>query len=105
MTIDEILEAASVIPVLEIPSLDKAAPLAKALAKSGLRVVELTLRTPCALDAIKEMRDAASDLIVGMGTIRTSADIENAINAGAAFLVSPGASSTLLKALAESIEL
>ena len=102
MTIDEILEAASVIPVLEIPSLDKAAPLAKALAKGGLRVVELTLRTPCALDAIKEMRDAASDLIVGMGTIRTSADIENAINAGAAFLVSPGASSTLLKALADS---
>ncbi|NNL89770.1 MAG: keto-deoxy-phosphogluconate aldolase, partial [Marinicaulis sp.] len=63
------LRAATVIPVLEIPSLDKAAPLAKALSAGGLRVIELTLRTPCALDAVKVMRDAASELIVGMGTI------------------------------------
>ena len=101
MTIDEILAAATVIPVLEIPSLEKAAPLAEALAKGGLRVIELTLRTPCALDAVKVMQDAAPDLIVGMGTIRTQDDIANSVDAGAAFLVSPGASETLLDALAK----
>lgn len=102
MTIDEILNAASVIPVLEIPTLDKAAPLAEALAKGGLRVIELTLRTSCALDAVKAMQDAAPDLIVGMGTIRTGDDIRQSVDAGAAFLVSPGTSASLLEALSTS---
>ncbi len=102
MIIDDILEAASVIPVLEVPSLEKAAPLAEALAKGGLRVIELTLRTACALDAVKVMQDVAPDLIVGMGTIRTSDDVTKSIDAGATFLVSPGASPALLDALTKS---
>lgn len=102
MIINEVLEAASVIPVLEIPSLDRAAPLAKALAKGGMRVIELTLRTPCALDAIKVMQDAAPDLIIGMGTIRTADDVAKSVDAGVAFLVSPGANPALLEALAKS---
>ena len=102
MTIDEIIKAATVIPVLEVSELDKAAPLARALAAGGLRVVELTLRTDCALDALKVMQDAAPDLIVGMGTVRTGDDIEQSLAADAAFLVSPGASPSLLKALADS---
>jgi len=102
MNIDEIMDAASVIPVLEVPSIDKAAPLAEALAAGGLRVIELTLRTDCALAAISVMQNAAPELIVGMGTIRTRDDVCQSIDAGAAFLVSPGASSALLEAIARS---
>lgn len=102
MTIDKILAASTVIPVLEVTSLDKAAPLAKALAAGGLRVVELTLRTDCALAAVAAMKAAAPNLMVGMGTVRTSDDISASLEAGADFLVSPGASAALLDALAAS---
>ena len=102
MRIDDILEAASVIPVLEVAEIKDAAPLAKALAAGGLKVVELTLRTACALDAVKAMQDAAPELIVGMGTVRTESDVGKSLAGGAAFLVSPGASPALLKALADS---
>lgn len=102
MLINEILERAVVIPVLEVEELASAEPLAKALHKGGLKVVELTLRTPCALNAIRVMKDAAPDLIVGMGTIRSGEDIERSLAAGAEFLVSPGASTNLLAALASA---
>lgn len=102
MQIDAIIERASVIPVLEVETLASAAPLARALRKGGLSVIELTLRTPCALDAVKAMKDAAPDLIVGMGTIRTQKDIERALAAGAEFLVSPGAPPDLLAAFSEA---
>jgi 2-dehydro-3-deoxyphosphogluconate aldolase / (4S)-4-hydroxy-2-oxoglutarate aldolase len=102
MTIDEILGQASVIPVLEIFALESAPPLARALAEGGLKVVELTLRTDCALDAVNLMKDAAPSLIIGMGTIRTQSDIKRSRDAGAEFLVSPGASSVLLDALVAS---
>jgi 2-dehydro-3-deoxyphosphogluconate aldolase / (4S)-4-hydroxy-2-oxoglutarate aldolase len=102
MQVKDIMQAASVIPVLEVAALKDAAPLARALAAGGLRVVELTLRTGCALDALNAMQDAAPELIVGMGTVRTAADVSASIASGAAFLVSPGASVDLLKALADS---
>jgi 2-dehydro-3-deoxyphosphogluconate aldolase/(4S)-4-hydroxy-2-oxoglutarate aldolase len=102
MKIGEILQAASVIPVLELDRLEDAAPLAMALAKGGLKVVELTLRTAAALDGILAMKRAAPSLIVGMGSIRTEKDIENSIRAGADFLVSPGAGPQLLAAMARS---
>ena len=102
MSILEIMDAASVIPVLEVASVDAAAPLAKALADGGLRVIELTLRTDCALEALGVMQREAPDLIIGMGTIRDAKDIEASVSAGAAFLVSPGAGPELLRALAAS---
>lgn len=102
MNIREILNAASVIPVLELDRLEDAAPLARALAGGGLRVAELTLRTEAALAAVREMRRAAPELIVGMGSVRVKDDIARALDAGAQFLVSPGASDRLLVALAES---
>lgn len=102
MNIDEILSAASVIPVLEVVRLEDAAPLAAALAAGGLRVVELTMRTDCALDAVAVMKDAAPSLIVGMGTIRTESDVGASLDAGAAFLVSPGAGPDLLTAISNS---
>lgn len=100
MRIDDILAAASVIPVLEVERVEDAAPLARALAAGGLGVVELTLRTAAALDALGAMKCAAPALIVGMGTIRSSDDAARSLAAGADFLVSPGASVTLLRALA-----
>ncbi|MEL6362560.1 MAG: bifunctional 4-hydroxy-2-oxoglutarate aldolase/2-dehydro-3-deoxy-phosphogluconate aldolase [Pseudomonadota bacterium] len=102
MDTDAVLAAATVIPVLEVPTLEKAAPLAEALAAGGLRVVELTLRTPCALESVAAMTQAAPDLIVGMGTIRTPEDASRSADAGAAFLVSPGASLSLLEAMYKS---
>lgn len=102
MNIRDILREASVIPVLELERLADAAPLARALAAGGLRVVELTLRTEAALDAIDAMKMAAPDLIVGMGSLRAPSDVERSLAAGAEFLVSPGASLTLLDALAMS---
>ncbi len=70
MNIDEVLKAASVIPVLKVERLEDAEPLAEALSAGGFRVVELTLRSDCALDAVKLMQDAAPDLVLGMGTVR-----------------------------------
>jgi len=102
MKIGEILKAASVIPVLELDRLEDAAPLAVALAKGGLKVVELTLRTAAALDGVSAMKRAAPSLIVGMGSIRTEKDIENSLKVGAEFLVSPGAGPQLLSAMARS---
>lgn len=102
MQIDDIMRAASVIPVLEVADLETAAPLAKALAAGGLRVVELTLRTACALDALGAMREAAPELVVGMGTVRAEEDVTRSLEAGAAFLVSPGADAGLIGALARS---
>jgi 2-dehydro-3-deoxyphosphogluconate aldolase / (4S)-4-hydroxy-2-oxoglutarate aldolase len=100
MQINEVLSKASVIPVLEVAALKDAAPLAQALAAGGLEVIELTLRTACALEALEAMKIAAPSLIIGMGTIRSAGDIEQSTAAGADFLVSPGASPSLLGALA-----
>jgi 2-dehydro-3-deoxyphosphogluconate aldolase / (4S)-4-hydroxy-2-oxoglutarate aldolase len=100
MQINEVLSKASVIPVLEVAALKDAAPLAQALAAGGLEVIELTLRTACALEALAAMKIAAPSLIVGMGTVRSAGDIEQSTAAGADFLVSPGASPSLLGALA-----
>ncbi len=102
MKIDAIMDAAGVIPVLEVLAVEHAAPLAGALAAGGLRVAELTLRTDCALDALAAMKDAAPDLIIGMGTIRTPDDVARALEAGADFLVSPGLSPKLTGAMAAS---
>lgn len=99
LSTDALLEAASVIPVIVLEARAAAAPLAMALAAGGLRVAELTLRTDAALDALKAMQDAAPELIVGMGTVRTPAQAEASRKAGAAFLVSPGLTPALGPAL------
>ncbi|MEM9286351.1 MAG: bifunctional 4-hydroxy-2-oxoglutarate aldolase/2-dehydro-3-deoxy-phosphogluconate aldolase [Pseudomonadota bacterium] len=96
MSIETLLTGTKVIPVLEVAELSQAAPLARALAAGGLKVVELTLRTDCALDAIAAMKDAAPDLTIGMGTIRRLEDVDQSVEAGAAFLVTPGFTPDLL---------
>lgn len=101
-TLSEILEAASVIPVLAVSDITSAKPLAQALAAGGLKVIELTLRTPIALDALKAMQDAEPELIIGMGTITTPAQAEASAKAGAAFLVSPGLTTELGRAMIDT---
>ena len=99
MTMQEILKAATVIPVLEVDQVHLAAPLAHALARGGLKVIELTLRTPAAIEALSAMKLAEPDLIIGMGTIFSRDDIAKSIDAGANFLVTPGADINLLNHL------
>ena len=90
MDIGEILARAPVIPVLTVAKLEHAVPLARALAAGGLVVLEVTLRTPCALAAIEAMRAAVPDAIVGVGTLTRPEDLAEAERAGAQFGVSPG---------------
>lgn len=97
-----VIDAASVIPVLAVKRMGDAAPLARALAEGGLRVIELTLRTDIALDAMKAMQDAAPDLIIGMGTIRTPQQARASAQAGAVFLVSPGLTRQLGEAMLDT---
>jgi 2-dehydro-3-deoxyphosphogluconate aldolase/(4S)-4-hydroxy-2-oxoglutarate aldolase len=91
---------APIIPVLVLDDLAHAAPLAQALVAGGLPALEVTLRTPCALDAIRAMADVPGG-IVGAGTLLTPADIRAAKAAGASFGVSPGATPRLIAASVE----
>ncbi len=96
--IQAILALAPAIPVLVIDDLDDAVPLAKALCAGGLRVLEVTFRTPAAQEAIVAMREAVPEAVVGAGTILDQRGIDAATSAGSAFLVSPGAGPKLLDA-------
>lgn len=97
MTIDAIMRTAPVIPVLVIDEIAYAAPIAEALVAGGLCVLEVTLRTPVALDVIAAMSKVAG-AIVGAGTILNTADLDAAMNAGAQFIVSPGLTEPLGRA-------
>ncbi|RKQ96240.1 bifunctional 4-hydroxy-2-oxoglutarate aldolase/2-dehydro-3-deoxy-phosphogluconate aldolase [Maricaulis maris] len=99
ITLETLVRAASVIPVLTVGDVAKAAPLARALKAGGLRVIEMTMRTPAALDVLTAMKSAEPDLIIGMGTIRTPEQVADAMAAGTDFLVSPGLSPELIPAL------
>jgi 2-dehydro-3-deoxyphosphogluconate aldolase/(4S)-4-hydroxy-2-oxoglutarate aldolase len=99
--IDAIMTAAPVIPVLVIERLEEAVPIAKALVEGGLPVLEVTLRTPVALDAIRAMQ-SVSGAIVGAGTVLDPDQFAAVEEAGAAFVVSPGLTDRLAKAAIES---
>ncbi len=94
---ERLCRLAPVIPVLVIDDASKARGLAEALVKGGLPVLEVTLRTPAALDAISEMAKVEGG-VVGAGTLLTPEDVENAVAAGAKFGVSPGATDRILDA-------
>jgi 2-dehydro-3-deoxyphosphogluconate aldolase / (4S)-4-hydroxy-2-oxoglutarate aldolase len=101
MTIDDIMRAAPVIPVLVIDDVAHARPIAEALVRGGLTVLEVTLRTPAALDVIAEMAKVEG-AIVGAGTVLNPADLDASIAAGAKFIVSPGLTEPLGKAAISS---
>ena len=90
-----------VIPVVEVEHVDDAVPLARALADAGLPVIELTLRTPAALEAIERVTSACPDVLVGAGTLLDARMVVAASVAGARFGVSPGLSHACLEAAAE----
>jgi 2-dehydro-3-deoxyphosphogluconate aldolase/(4S)-4-hydroxy-2-oxoglutarate aldolase len=91
-----------VIPVLTIERVADAVPLARALAAGGLRVIEVTLRTKAAIEAIEAVAAEVPDCIVGVGTVTRPSDIALAVAAGAKYLVSPGTPSELAAALADA---
>lgn len=95
--IAEIMRTAPVIPVIVVDEIEHAQPLARALVAGGLRVLEVTLRTPVALDAIREMAKVEG-AIVGAGTVTNEAELKAAIDAGSEFIVSPGLTEPLGKA-------
>jgi len=90
MNVREILGLSPVIPVLTITELEHAVPLARALAAGGLRVLEITMRTPVALAAIEAMRRQVPDAVVGVGTLTRAVDFAAADRVGAQFGVTPG---------------
>lgn len=93
----ELCTLAPVIPVIVVRAPDHAVPMAQALVAGGLPVLEVTLRTPCALEAIQAMADVEGG-VVGAGTLLTPADVKAAKAAGARFGVSPGATDSLVTA-------
>lgn len=102
MNTREILAASPVMPVIVIADAAKAVPLARALVAGGIRVLEVTLRTSAALAAVRAMREAVPEAIVGVGTLTRPQEIEAALGAGAMFGVSPGTTSALLEAAREA---
>jgi 2-dehydro-3-deoxyphosphogluconate aldolase/(4S)-4-hydroxy-2-oxoglutarate aldolase len=99
MTVDDLMAVQSVIPVITIDRVEDAAPLAQALAGNGLRVLEVTLRTEAALEAIREM-SKVKDAIVGAGTVLNAKDVDTAAAHGATFIVTPGLSEGAVRASA-----
>lgn len=92
--------SATVIPVLTVDRLEDAVPLARALVAGGVRVLEVTLRTPVAIEAARAMIAEVPEAVVGIGTILNGDDLARARAAGAVFGISPGATPELLKAAA-----
>ncbi|GHC40542.1 bifunctional 4-hydroxy-2-oxoglutarate aldolase/2-dehydro-3-deoxy-phosphogluconate aldolase [Streptomyces flavofungini] len=97
-----VLDLAPVVPVVVIDDPADALPLARALVAGGLPAIEVTLRTPVALDAIRVIADGVPDAVVGAGTVISAGNVEDAVDAGARFLVSPGWTPTLLAAMKAS---
>jgi 2-dehydro-3-deoxyphosphogluconate aldolase / (4S)-4-hydroxy-2-oxoglutarate aldolase len=97
-----LFKAARVVPVLTIERVEDAVPLARALVKGGVRTLEVTLRTPVAVESAKAIIAEVPDAVVGIGTILNADDLARAEALGAKFGISPGATPELLKAAAAS---
>lgn len=97
-----LLSLAPVVPVVVLSSLEHAVPVARALVAGGIPVIELTLRTPVALDAISAIASAVPEITVGAGTVTSPGLAKQAYDAGAQFLVSPGATPALLAGMRDT---
>ncbi len=98
MTSHGLLELTSVLPVVQIADADQAVPLAHALHRGGIAILEVVLRTPGSLDAIRNIRAEVPDVVVGAGTITDMAKLEAAVDAGSEFLITPGLTRSMAKA-------
>jgi 2-dehydro-3-deoxyphosphogluconate aldolase / (4S)-4-hydroxy-2-oxoglutarate aldolase len=98
MKIAEILALSPVMPVVTINDPEDAVPIAKALVRGGIRLIEITMRTSAALASMRAVADAVPEMVVGAGTVLNRADLDSCIAAGAQFAISPGATPELLAA-------
>ncbi len=98
--LDALLTLGRVIPVITLDRLEDAVPLARALVAGGVRLLEVTLRTAAGLDGAVAIMRAVPDAVVGIGTVLTPDDLRLAVDAGARFALSPGATPALLNAAA-----
>jgi 2-dehydro-3-deoxyphosphogluconate aldolase / (4S)-4-hydroxy-2-oxoglutarate aldolase len=97
-----ILDLSPVVPVVVLDDVDAAAPVARALVDGGIRVIELTLRTPVALEAIERIAAEVPEIVIGAGTVVDPEHAKAAAAAGAQFLVSPGSTPALLDAMVDT---
>jgi 2-dehydro-3-deoxyphosphogluconate aldolase/(4S)-4-hydroxy-2-oxoglutarate aldolase len=97
-----ILDISPVVPVVVIDDVDTAVPVARALVEGGIGVIELTLRTPVALEAIARIASDVPEIMVGAGTVVDWDQAQLAVDAGAQFLVSPGVTPRLLDAISDT---
>lgn len=97
--IEAVLKLAPVVPVLVIDEVATAVPLARALVAGGLKAIEVTFRTPAALESIRAIAAEVEGAVVGAGTVLTAAQVDQAADAGCRFMVSPGAAPDLLAAV------
>ncbi|GAA3434691.1 bifunctional 4-hydroxy-2-oxoglutarate aldolase/2-dehydro-3-deoxy-phosphogluconate aldolase [Kutzneria kofuensis] len=96
----ELLELSPVMPVVVLDDVEHAVPVAQALLRGGIRVIEVTLRTPVALAAIERIAASVPELVVGAGTVTAPGHAKQALDAGARFIVTPGSTDALLDAVA-----
>lgn len=99
---EQILRTAGILPVVTVDSVDQARKLADALLAGGLQAIELTLRTPVAIEALAALKKALPGIVIGAGTVLTTDQIKRSIDAGADFLVTPGTPPALADALARA---
>lgn len=97
VTSSELLELSPVLPVVVLENADDAVPVALALRAGGIGAVELTMRTPAALEAVTRVAREVPDIVVGAGTVTTPRQARQAADAGATFLVTPGCTDALLE--------
>jgi 2-dehydro-3-deoxyphosphogluconate aldolase/(4S)-4-hydroxy-2-oxoglutarate aldolase len=95
----DLLDLSPVIPVVVISDAADAVPTARALLAGGIKVIELTLRTPAALEAIERIANEVPDIVLGAGTVTAPEHAKQAADAGASFLVTPGSTDQLLEAV------
>ena len=101
-TAGDLLAVSPVIPVVVVDDVEQAVPLARALARGGVRIIEITLRTPAGLAAIERVAAEVPEMVTGAGTVTTPAQVHAVQRAGAQFLVTPGSPPGLLSAAANS---
>lgn len=101
-TAEQLLRAAGILPVVTVHSLDEARRVSAALLDGGLPAIELTLRTPVAMEALAMLKRELPDIKIGAGTVLTETQLQQSIDAGADFIVTPGTPPALADALAQA---
>ena len=102
MSLQEKLRASRVLPVVTAKSVDSTVQLARALQRGGMTAIEITLRTPAAMDAIVAVKQEVPGLLVAAGTVTTPTELSRVVDAGVELALSPGATSALLRAAADA---